>query len=97
MTTEPTRATAKTVRNILANELGLSREAVQEMIQEAINERLRRTDFETLLKDQVALVLNEMAKDSKFNRSYIQGIIQREVLERVKNKLDITIDVKGKA
>lgn len=96
MNAEPTRATAKTVRNILANELGLSREAVREMLQAAIDERLRRVDFVKHIDDQVKTTLNAMASKNRHSRSAIQDIVHRAVLERVTNQLDITIDVKGK-
>jgi predicted transcriptional regulator len=96
MDSEPTRATAKTVRNILANELGLSRESVREMVQAAIDERLRRFDLTKLIEDQVGITLSSMARDNGYSRNTIRDIVHREVLARVSKQLDITVNVKGR-
>lgn len=84
----------KIVRNILANELGLSRDRVEELIKERIDQHLRRMDLEHLVNRAVVSVLNDKVRTSQWDRTTIRSAIMDAARQYIANSFELSVRVK---
>ena len=79
---------AKVVRNILANELGLSRDRVEELIKDRIDQHIQRMDLEHLIDRVVVSVLNDKV------RTTIRTSIMDAARQHIANSIELSVRVK---
>lgn len=85
---------AKVVRNILANELGLSRDRVEELIKDRIDQHLQRMDLEYLINCAVVGVLNDKVRTSHWDRTTIRAAIMDAARQHIANTLELSVKLK---
>jgi DNA-binding transcriptional regulator LsrR (DeoR family) len=87
----PDHPTANTVRNILANELGLSRETVRELIAEAVQKRLAQLPVEAIIASAAERTLDQMVKAKRHDYTSIRSIVARAAEEHIAARLQVSI------
>lgn len=84
----------KIVRNILANELGLSRDRVEELIKERIDQHLQCIDLELIINRAVVSVLNDKVRTSHWDRTTIRSSIMGAARQHIANSIELSVKVK---
>lgn len=79
------------VRNILANELGLSREAVLEIVERRVDKILDATDIDSLIRKTTERCIEQMAKGSGRDYVSIRTIAADQAAKIIREQLIINI------
>ncbi len=95
MSKQPTETTTNQVRQILANELGLSRETVQTIITERIEILLKRVPLEKLIEDTMRRILNELVhRRDEYGRDQLRAIAADAIKKQIEQNIVFTIGTK---
>lgn len=86
-----TNTPIKQTRNILANELGLSREVVKQIICERVDKLFRDERFDKLIEKTVIKAVNDLAATSKWDRETIRSIAANAARDHVTKHLVVSI------
>jgi hypothetical protein len=90
------KATINHVRQILMNELGLTRDSIRDMVREITTETVTRFfnsgDFEKFLRDQINKQFRTYHYDSDELQKLVTKLIAEAIQKDVKNRLSIGVD-----
>jgi len=83
------------VKNILANELKLDRETVENIIRERVEKLLHDQKIENLIHETVLRVITKMLKTDYYDTTTVRSLVRDTIEEFVGNNLEISITSKN--
>lgn len=81
--------TTKQVRNILANELGLTKEAVIAQIDHAVQRHLRGIPVESIIEKTAERVITQMVKENRHDYHSVHTIVRNVAAKQISERLVI--------
>lgn len=88
---EPAITTHKQVQQILANELGIDRAFVRQVIEERVDKLLKAIPIESHIERSVEKTLRSMAGTSKYDNNAIREIAARVAKDFVEKRLSVSL------
>lgn len=91
------QSTTQQVRQVLVNELGLTRDSVREEAEAYIRQTIDRMwgqDIPRLVKEEVGRVLNDSIETYQRGGSKIKELIQQEIRQQVTKAINIHLNGK---
>lgn len=89
-----TPATVRQTRNILANELGLTLEAVEEMVRKRVDEKLAGLPLEKIVATTVANYLSRAISERAHFTPSLKDMIMGEIRDQVSKRVDVRVNLK---
>ncbi|ASD50445.1 hypothetical protein FDI24_gp163 [Acidovorax phage ACP17] len=88
----------KAVRNIVSNEMGVTRTDVQtelkEMLRERIDTAFRSMDLDAVVREATVSVLNNLIRKNSWDRSALQSAVIEQVKATVSQNLKLSVECK---